>query len=151
MDGELVYFILVVFASFFIYSFVGFGAGLVGIPLLLIFMQAKLVIPAFIAIVLINGIFLVRHGRDYIQWKHVKRLLLGGLIGIPIGVSCLKYLPSQAIAIGVNICIFTFACLYLSGIKFRLKKEHVILIVIIAVSLVGMGCWVCCPMLLKYP
>jgi uncharacterized protein len=123
MDIELIYFVLVMFASFFIYSFVGFGAALVGVPLLLIFMQAKLIIPAFIAIVLINGIFLVREGKNHIQWQHVRRLLLGGILGVPVGVLGLKYLPSQAIVVGVNVCTLIFACLYLSGIKFRLR-EH---------------------------
>ena len=52
MSGELTYFIAIVFASFFIYSFVGFGAGLVGIPLLLIVLPVRLVIPAFSALIL---------------------------------------------------------------------------------------------------
>lgn len=124
MDSELIYFILIIFSSFFIYSLLGFGAGLVGIPLILIFMDAKLAIPAFVAIVFINGLFLIRNGWGYIQWKHVRRLLSGGLLGVPLGAACLKYLPSQAIALGANICVFIFACFYLFGIKVRLKNEH---------------------------
>lgn len=124
MDSGLIYFVGVVFASFFIYSFAGFGAGLVGIPLLLMFMEVKVAVPSFIALVLINGLFLAHEGRGHIQWKHVRRLLAGGLIGVPIGVLCLKYLPTKAIALGINIFVFTFACLYSFGIKFRLEKEH---------------------------
>ncbi len=128
MDIQLIiYFILVLFAAFFIYSFVGFGAGLVAIPLLLIVLPAKTVIPVTLAITLINGLFLVRQGWGHVQWKHVLRLLLGGLVGVPIGVSCLKFLPSQVIVLSVNICIFIFACLYLSKVKPKLKHEHPII------------------------
>lgn len=124
MDSQLIYFVLVVFVSFFVYSLVGFGAGLVGVPLLLLFMDAKQVIPAFIAIIFINGLSLVREGRNHVQWKHVRRLWAGALFGVPIGVMCLKYLPSRAIAVGVNLLVCAFACFYLSGIKFRIKKDR---------------------------
>ncbi len=124
MSTELIYFIVVIFISFFIYSFVGFGAGLVAIPLLLIFIPTKLAVPVVLAITLINGLFLIHDCRNDIQWKHVRRLLIGGLIGVPLGVLCLKYLPSKTISIAINLSIFIFACLYLSGIKFRLKEEH---------------------------
>lgn len=125
MSPDLIYFALVVFVAFFVYSFVGFGVGLVGIPLLLIFMEAKVAVPAFTVLVFVNGLFMVRAGRNQIQWMHVRRLLFGAFIGVPIGTLCLKFMPSQAIAVGVNVFIFIFACLYLAGgIRFRLEGDH---------------------------
>ena len=125
MSPDLIYFALIVFIAFFVYSFVGFGVGLVAIPLLLIFMEAKVAVPAFTVLVFINGLFMVRAGRNQIQWTHVRRLLFGAFIGAPIGVLFLKLLPCQAIAVGVNVSIFIFACLYLAGgIRFRLEGEH---------------------------
>jgi uncharacterized membrane protein YfcA len=92
--------------------------------MLLIFMDAKTAVPVFLVLMFINGMFLLRKKDADVQWKHIRRLLIGGALGVPIGITCLKNLSSQTITLGVNICVLTFAVLYLAGIKSHFKKEH---------------------------
>ncbi len=76
----------IVFLSFLTLSLAGFGHALVAMPLLTPALGLRLAAP-LVALISITGeaLMLIRHRRA-LHFKTVRRLLLGSVVGIPLGV-----------------------------------------------------------------
>ena len=85
---------IVVLIAGFIQGLVGFGSGLVSVPLLSIFLGPKTVVPLTLVHGLLMNMYLSVRNRRYIQWKRVLPLFISGVMGIPIGVVLHIFLPS---------------------------------------------------------
>jgi uncharacterized membrane protein YfcA len=100
---------LIAFFAGFTQGLSGFGSVLLSLPLLTLFVDIKIVIPlvALFAMVL-TTILLIQLWR-HIEWKKVYPLLIGAIIGIPVGVFFLKKLDKNIIQMIVGIVLISFS------------------------------------------
>lgn len=105
--------IILIVAAVFIGAFIratfGFGEAVVSMPLL-----ALLPIDLYTAISLIGlagltvALFTVISGWQYVNHKILIRLVIGALIGIPIGLLLVITLPSNIITLGLGVFIVVY-------------------------------------------
>jgi uncharacterized membrane protein YfcA len=90
----IIYFYIcsVVFFAGFTQGLSGFGALLLTLPLLAIFLDIKIVIPLVALFGLTISIILMVQLRKHLNWKKVFPLFIGAMPGIPVGVFFLKRL-----------------------------------------------------------
>ena len=94
---ELIIAAVMVFAAFTVRGMSGFGAGMVGIPLLAFVMPVHTAVPMFSILVL--TLFVVISIRD---WKSVvrdelRRLLVPTLLGVVLGIVLLQQLDNRVL------------------------------------------------------
>lgn len=111
---------LILFCGSMIYALFGFGDALFCMPLLTYFIGIKTATP----LMTLNGLTLsallfFRHRRD-IVWPDVQKVLLGSVIGIPLGIAILKFGNELAIRIVLGTVI-TSVSLY--NLFIHKKKE----------------------------
>jgi hypothetical protein len=113
----------VLFASI-VMSLAGFGFGLVVTPLLILFLDSKLVITlsAFLSAVICLPI--VWQSRKQFQPKQTLIMLISCLIGLPIGLYILSVIPVPALKLLISSLVVVFAVLLVLGISHRLKREN---------------------------
>ena len=116
---------LIVVAAGFIQGLVGFGSGLVMVPILVLIIEPKVLIPAVLIHGLIMNGALAFEARKNIQRGRIAPILLGGLIGLPIGVYLLVFLSPDVLKIIIGLVIIIFGSLLLSGKNFLLKRERI--------------------------
>lgn len=119
---EIILFALIATGGMMIQSFVGFAGSLVAIPLFAMFMSPKEAVPTYNLVMIIVDVILVFEAREHIDWKRVSKLLIGGLIGIPIGAFGLKYLPGDTIAMVICGITLIFGILFIAKIKVPLGE-----------------------------
>src|SRR5262249_28240265 len=88
-------------------SAVGFGAGLLGSPLLLLFLQPAQVVGLWLVVGLLVGPLILaepgQHGR--VQWREAGGLLAAAAIGLPVGVIVLGLLGRQSMQVVVGVLV----------------------------------------------
>lgn len=116
-----------VLTAFTIRGMSGFGAGMVGIPLLAFVMPVRMAVPMFSILVL--TLFVIISIRD---WKAVvrdelRRLLLPTLLGVAIGIVLLQRLDNQMLLKLLGGLLITYAC-YTTAVQIfglpQLKCSH---------------------------
>jgi uncharacterized protein len=92
-------------------SLVGFGGGLIAIPILTMSLSPQVVIPSCVLTFTVMNVLLALETRAHVSWKHVFCLLAGGIVGAPIGAYALSELSVGHITLGINLLILLFAIL----------------------------------------
>ena len=105
--------IIILFASF-VQGFSGFGFALVSIPLLSILIDIKEAVPLAALCGFVINIFLVIELKNHIRLFELKNLLIGSVIGIPIGTYFLSEANPELIRILLGIIILLFVFLSLT-------------------------------------
>lgn len=88
---------IVLFGAGFTQGLSGFGAILLAIPLLSLFLGIKTVIPLVALTALAMSVMLLIQLRRHLEWRKIRPLLLGTVPGIPAGVFFLKRLDQAMI------------------------------------------------------
>ncbi len=87
----------------------GFGAALVAMPLLTLFLDVQTAVPLFILHgVVITG-YLSYQLKDHLDWQKIKTLLWGSIPGIVIGTYALKRFDSSILQTAMGVLIFSYA------------------------------------------
>lgn len=105
--------IIVLFASF-VQGFSGFGFALVSIPLLSILIDIKEAVPLAALCGFVINIFLIIELKNHIRLFELKNLLIGSVIGIPIGTYFLSEANPKLIKILLGLIILLFVFLSLT-------------------------------------
>lgn len=116
---ELAVFAAIASLGMLVQSTVGFAGSLVAIPLFALFMSPREAVPAYCFTMLAVNLFLVCEGRRHVEWRAVRRLLIGGLPGVPIGAYALKHLPVHVIGAAISIITLVFGILFLARVRVR--------------------------------
>jgi len=96
--------ILVLAAAF--RSTFGFGDALVSMPLLtLVLNDLQLAAPLFALTSPLVGVAMLLQDRRSVAWGSAARLLLGAVLGIPLGIAILMLAPTSALSIGLGIVL----------------------------------------------
>ena len=112
---EIYYVIFIVFIASIIRGFNGFGFSAICISGFSFILPAIEIVPIILALEVVISIFMVPYIWNKIDWKFVFKILLGIIIGSPIGLYLLKYLNPQTIHLSVCLLIIFFSILLMKG------------------------------------
>ena len=100
---------IAVFTAAFVTGVAGFAFGLVAAGIWLHVLtpaQSAVLVTAYA--ILVQG-YAAWKLRRAIRWRRILPLLIGGLIGIPLGLELLRLVPATPIRIGVGLFIIAFS------------------------------------------
>ncbi|MGA1866631.1 MAG: sulfite exporter TauE/SafE family protein [Thermoplasmatota archaeon] len=120
----LIVIIYVVILACFIQGLVGFGSGLIMVPILVLMIEPKVVVPATLMNGLVMNGVLAFETRRRIQPRRITPILLGAVAGLPLGTFLLLILPGDILKVAIGSVIIFFGSLLLSGRSIQVKKEN---------------------------
>jgi len=112
---EIYFIVFTVFIASIIRGFNGFGFSATCISGFSFILPAIEIVPIILILEVIISIFMVPYILNKIDWNFVLKLILGIIIGSPIGVYLLKYLPSDVTHLSVCVLIIFFSFLLMQG------------------------------------
>lgn len=118
LDSSLILAIIIAFFSTLIQSLTGFGFAIVSTPLLIMVYDPKEVVVILQVLSVILDTVFVFFIKENIDWKFLKPLLIGSIIGHPIGILIYLFIP----VIGLKIFIATIILLFLAMTKLYTQK-----------------------------
>ena len=107
--------IFVIFVASIIRGFNGFGFSATSISGFSFILPAIQIVPIILVLEVIISIFMIPYIRNKIDWNFVFKILIGIIIGSPIGLFLLKYLSSDITHLLICIIIITFSILLMRG------------------------------------
>ena len=111
-----IYFVVfIVFIASIIRGFNGFGFSATCISGFSFILPAIEIVPIILALEVLISVFMVPYIWNKIDWRFVFKLLLGIIIGSPIGLYLLKHLNSQTTHLSVCLLIIFFSILLMKG------------------------------------
>ena len=112
---EIYYVIFIVFIASIIRGFNGFGFSAICISGFSFILPAIEIVPIILALEVVISIFMVPYIWNKIDWGFVFKILLGIIIGSPIGLYLLKYLNPQTTHLSVCLLVIFFSILLMKG------------------------------------
>lgn len=106
---DIVVFSIAVFTAAFVTGVAGFAFGLVAAAIWLHVLtpaQSAVLVTAYAIIVQGYAAWKLRRA---IKWRRVLPLLIGGVIGIPLGIALLRIVPAASVRIGVGMFLIAFS------------------------------------------
>lgn len=115
---------VIVFFTGFIKGLSGFATMLVALPLLVIIIDIKTVVPFVTLLGASATIFLLIQLVRHLEWKEIYRLLVGAIPGIVIGVFFLKTLDEDILQfiLGIVLIFYSIYTLFFNISTLRIGK-----------------------------
>ena len=113
--AEIYLIIFTVFVASIIRGFNGFGFSAICVSGFSFILPAIEIIPIILILEVLISIFMIPYIWNKVDWKFVIKILIGIIIGSPIGLFLLKYLSSQTTHILVCLIIIFFSILLIKG------------------------------------
>ncbi len=107
--GTTLIVVAIVGAASFIRSAVGFGMGLVAMPLLGLVLELRTATPMLAISGMAMSIMIIGQDWRHVEWKSLRYLFAGGVFGIPIGILLLRGLPPEPIKMLLGVTVILFA------------------------------------------
>lgn len=104
---ELIFTSIIVFCASLVEATFGFGAGLIAIPLLSLFMDIKDSIQLFLIFQIFKGTMLIP-GWRYIAWSQVKYISFFLPIGVSLGFLCFKLADFRWLGIALGFYLLGY-------------------------------------------
>ena len=101
--------VLTTFVAAFVQGVSGFGFALVAMPILSGLTSIQTAAPLVALTTLTNNLLLCLYYRQSFDRDVVKNLLLGSILGIPIGFLALDYLPTSLMLISLGVLIVAYS------------------------------------------
>jgi len=112
---EIYFVIFIVFVASIVRGFNGFGFSAICISGFSFILPAIEIVPVILALEVIISIFMVPYIWNKIDWKFVFKILLGIIIGSPIGLYLLKHLNQETTHLSVCLLVIFFSILLMKG------------------------------------
>ena len=112
---EIYFVIFTVFIASIIRGFNGFGFSATCISGFSFILPAIEIVPIILALEVAISIFMIPYIWNKIDWRFVFKILLGIIIGSPIGLYLLKYLNPETTHLWVCLLIIFFSILLMKG------------------------------------
>ena len=112
---EVYFIIFTVFIASIVRGFNGFGFSATCISGFSFIMPAIEIVPIILILEVMISIFMIPYIRNKIDWNFVIKILIGIVIGSPIGLFLLKYLPSELTHLLICTIIIFFSILLMNG------------------------------------
>ena len=114
---ELYFIIFTVFIASIIRGFNGFGFSATCISGFSFILPATEMVPIILILEVLISIFMIPYVWTKIDWNFVFKVLLGIIIGSPLGLYLLKYLSSDVTHLSICLIIIFFSFLLMKGYK----------------------------------
>lgn len=98
----------------------GFGSSLVIVPLLVLLLAPRTVVPVAVLLELLASAWLLPQTWRLVRWRPVAILALGGVAGAPLGVALLRVASAGAMKLGIGLA--SLACCLLLARGWRLRE-----------------------------
>ena len=122
---EIYFVIFTVFIASIIRGFNGFGFSATCISGFSFILPAVEIVPIILILEVLISIFMVPYIWSKIDWNFVLKLLLGIIIGSPIGLYLLKYLTPDVTHLAVCVLIIFFSLLLMKGyVKKKINNNY---------------------------
>ncbi len=112
---EIFFIIFTVFIASIIRGFNGFGFSATCISGFSFILPAIEIVPIILLLEVLISIFMVPYIWNKIDWKFVFKILIGIIIGSPIGLYLLKYLSSEITHLSICLIVIFFSILLIKG------------------------------------
>ena len=112
---EIIFILFTVFVASIIRGFNGFGFSATCISGFSFILTAIEIVPIILILEVLISIFMIPYIWNKIDWSFVSKILVGIIIGSPIGLILLKYLDSEITHLSVCIIIIFFSLLLMKG------------------------------------
>ena len=106
----------------------GFGYGLVSVPLLMLALPPKVVVPAVTTHIFLVSLLILLEVIKKVDLRRIWPLMVTGLMGLPLGVYVLLVLSEGVLRTIVGVVIIFFALALLLGLNLTIKKEKLALL-----------------------
>jgi len=113
--AEIYFVIFIVFIASIIRGFNGFGFSATCISGFSFILPAIEIVPIILALEVIISIFMAPYIWNKIDWRFVFKILLGIVIGSPIGLYLLKHLNTETTHLSVCLLVIFFSILLMNG------------------------------------
>jgi len=114
LENFIVIFVIVFIASI-IRGFNGFGFSATCVSGFSYILPAIEIIPIILILEVIISVIMIPYIWNKIDWKFVFQLLIGIMIGSPIGLHLLRYLPAKTTHLLISLIIIFFSILLMKG------------------------------------
>ncbi len=130
---------IVLFLASFTKGLSGFGAPLIAIPLLVLFLDIKTAVPIATLLAFLVSLLLIIDLRRHLSLKKIYPLLIGAAPGIPLGVYFLKRLDRDVIllALGVMLIVYSLYNLISKPVRRRISQKWAYVFGLVAGCLAG--------------
>ena len=112
---EISFIIFIVFIASIIRGFNGFGFSAICISGFSFILPAIEIVPVILALEVIISIFMVPYIWSKIDWRFVFKIIVGIIVGSPIGLYLLKHLNPVTTHLSVCLLIIFFSILLMKG------------------------------------
>ena len=112
---EIYFVIFTVFIASIIRGFNGFGFSATCISGFSFILPAIEIVPIILILEVLISIFMIPYIRNKIDWNLIIKILIGIIVGSPIGLFLLKYLPPELTHLIICLVIIFFAILLMKG------------------------------------
>ncbi len=102
MLGTLLIAVFGIFAAALLRGFTGYGFGLAAVPLLSLALPPAKVVPFVVMLQVISGVGGLRHASRLCDWRAVRGLSPGLVLGIPIGVAVLTAFRANQVRLAIG-------------------------------------------------
>ena len=114
---DFTFFCSVILLASFVRGFSGFGFSASSVSLLSFILPPKEIVPIILLLEIIASFFMIPSIWKKINWKFVLYLLLGVLLGTPLGIHLLSILDPKITHLIISLTVLIFAFLLLKGYK----------------------------------
>lgn len=119
---EITAFIIIILVASVIQTSTGFGFSILATPfLLLLFEPIEAIQINLILSLLISSALIMKIKKD-IDFEILRRLLIGSVVGIPIGILILLFVEINQLKLAVSIIILVLTVLLI--LKFRIRQKN---------------------------
>jgi len=116
--------LFVIFFSGLIAGLTGFGFSLVSVPLMIIFLPPKIVVPIILIHSVLINMLIFFEARKWLDLKMVWPLMIAGIIGMPFGTYLLMFLDVSVLKVFIGSIITIFSIAFLKGLQKKIKNER---------------------------
>jgi uncharacterized membrane protein YfcA len=106
--------VAVIFCAVILRGFTGFGFAIAAVPLLSLIIAPHSAVPLAIMLQLCGGLIDLLHERHNCHWPSLRWLMVGAIVGSPIGVLALMSIPAPI----VRLIIFAICALAVAALGF---------------------------------
>ena len=118
---------LVTFFAATVAGMTGFGYGLVSVPLLMLMLPPRMVVPAVTMHIFLISLLILLEVIKQVDVRRIWPLMVTGLFGLPLGIFVLLVLSEGALRTTVGVVIVFFALALLLGLNLEIKNEKLAL------------------------
>jgi uncharacterized membrane protein YfcA len=107
-----------------VFGLTGFGFAMVAVPLMLIILPSKLVVPINVTLINVSVLVMLYETRKWIAPKRIWPLIIAGVLGSPLGTYLLLILDANRLKVLIGTVIALSALALLVGIKRHIHNER---------------------------